>query len=91
MNDKKCKTLIGSGIGLSTLGALLAILSPCCTLPAVFALLAGLGLSAALIKLSGSLLIGAGILAFTIGLILFIRSKNNKDKGSCCIKSEKDK
>jgi len=85
MDNKKCKTLIGSGIGLGALGGLLTMLSPCCTLPAVFALLASLGLSATVIKLSGSILFGVGILAFTIGLILFIKSKN-KGKESCCIK-----
>lgn len=85
MNDKKSKTLIGSGVGLGALGALLVMLSPCCILPIVFAVLTGLGLSAAAIKLSGSFLIGVGVMAFTIGLILFIRGMK-KNKESCCFK-----
>jgi len=83
MNDKQDKGLIGSGIGLGTLGALLTLLSPCCTLPAIFALLAGLGLSASVIHFSGSLIFGVGILLLTIGIMVFLK-KRNKNKENCC-------
>lgn len=82
MNDKKGKTLIGSGIGLGAIGALLTMISPCCTLPAIFALLAGLGLSATAIHFSGSLFLGVGVLLLSIGVILFIKTRN-KDKDPC--------
>lgn len=87
MNDKKGKALIGSGIGLGTLGALLAMLSPCCTLPAVFALLTGLGLSATAIHFSGSLLLGIGTFALIAGITVYVK-KRSKNKESCCPKNE---
>lgn len=86
MDNKKCKTLIGSGIGLGALGGLLTMLSPCCTLPAIFAILTSLGLSATAIHFSGSLFLGIGVFFLIGGVIIFIRKKRKQDKESCCIK-----
>lgn len=78
---KNKRKLMESGMGLGLLGSLFVFASPCCTLPFVFAFLAGLGISAAAIKLSGSIFLGLGLLLLFIGISLYLKRKS---KNKCC-------
>ena len=85
MDNKQSKILIESGLGLGALGGILTLLSPCCWLPALFALLASLGISATVIKSTGSVLLGISVIVLIIGVTIFIKNRN-KNKESCCSK-----